>query len=668
VSIIKIDIENYKSIKKCSINMNELNLIIGENGCGKTNIISALKYFYDNLIARKDNDTSIFDRNNKFSNEIKIGITYSFKEFKKIYQNQMNKGKKEYQKYYQKILSIANWKDELYVELKKIKEIPIKWNIQSVEKRQMIYNIFPFYFADVRDLNLVKWDDLWLKIGDLVKVEEETSENIRKNILNIIDNDYENTYKLHRKFDILTRALNNANIGINKYSPKQFGASLAKTYFEGERFIYSEEELSYFSSGTNSFNYINLLIEITNAIRIKKIKFPTIIIDEPELGLHHKFIDMLTEKILYNTKKIQFILCTHSARMVKNIFKDNTVLSNVINLKYKDKYTTCTKMNNLDENRELTFITDEYVNSYFSKMFLLVEGESELELFNNRYLKELYPMLKSIDILMGAGNEVASKIMLPQNRNYKTNYLIIKDMDKVLKIEKENKSIKNQFSIEKDAFIYSDKERFYYTNKRENTLQVRNRIKAMTKKCKFHYELPFYSCKDTNYYELMKIIKQYFLNYNTFIVRTTTEGLLVNYDNYHIFWRFLKQKKLKNDTTELEQYYETLSTNEKVNFLRLLVNGKTDYLLNLNELDKIPSELKQLIKQNRIGKTKWITEWLEYYFYTTITRNGLYLGEDYDFKREIAYEQGLQNVRSSFYYNFKELTVLINYIYKKYYN
>ena len=148
---------------------------MGKIGCGKTNIISAIKYFYDNLIGKNSDNISIFDRNNKFSNKIKIGITYSFKEFKKIYYSQLRNGKDEYISYYNKIINICNGHDELYVELIKIKDSPIKWNIQSLENRQILYNIFPFYFINVRDLNLTEWDDLWLKIGDLVKVEDETA-------------------------------------------------------------------------------------------------------------------------------------------------------------------------------------------------------------------------------------------------------------------------------------------------------------------------------------------------------------------------------------------------------------------------------------------------------------------------------------------------------------
>ena len=642
---------------------------MGKIGCGKTNIISAIKYFYDNLIGKNSDNISIFDRNNKFSNKIKIGITYSFKEFKKIYYSQLRNGKDEYISYYNKIINICNGHDELYVELIKIKDSPIKWNIQSLENRQILYNIFPFYFINVRDLNLTEWDDLWLKIGDLVKVEDETANEIRKSIFDIIDNDTENKYKLYSKFNLLRRALDNSSVGVKKYSPKEFGASLAKTYFGGDRFVFSEEELSYFSDGTNSFNYINILIEITNAIKIRKIKFPLIIIDEPELGLHHKFIDMLTDKILYNCKKIQFVLCTHSARLVKNVFKDSKSYSNVVNLKYKDKYTTCTKMNNFNETRQMTFVNDEYVNSYFSRMFLLVEGVSELEVFNNEYLKELYPILKNIDIIYGAADEVMAGIILPNKRNYRTEFIILKDIDKIIKINKKDGKIVNEFKLQKNEFKYNDKEKFYYGYKRIKTLDTRRRIENIVGKCKFHYRLPFYSSVDKNYYELINQIKKYFLNYNTFILRSTIEGCLVNYDNYDIFWQFFKEKKKKQNKNieNIEKIYWKFNKNEKVNFLRLLVKGKTDYVLNLEELDKVSKDLKNLIMENRIGKTKWISEWLEFYFYY-ILRPLKIPKEEFDFRKAISVEQDLQETRNTFFEHFKELTVLLNCIYKKYYS
>jgi len=387
-----------------------------------------------------------------------------------------------------------------------------------------------------------------------------------------------------------------------------------------------------------------------------------IIIDEPELGLHHKFIDRLTDKILYSCKQIQFVLCTHSPRLVKNIFKDAQSSSNIINLRYIDKYTVCAKMNKFNENRQFYFVNDEYVNSYFSRMLLIVEGQSELELLNNKYLKELYPILKNIDVIQGAADDIVEGIVLPNERNYRADYIILKDLDKIIKICKNNKKeIVNQFKMQEKGFKYSNREDFYYGRKRIQTLNTRKRIEMMTTKCKFHYNLPFYSSIDANYYELINLIKKYFENYNTFILRTTIEGALVNYDNYYIFWDFFKSRS-KNNIVKLEEVYLKMKTNDKVNLLRLLVNGKTDYILNLKELDKISSDLEKIILENRISKTNWITEWLEFYFMYIFNLMG------YSENINLLDEKGLQKIRNKFFNHFKELTVLINCMYKKFKN
>ena len=81
--LIRIKIENFKSIKHCDISLSELNLFLGENGTGKTSILEAIYYFYQNLTEANIND-SIFDENNRFSNEARITLYFDFSEFVKI--------------------------------------------------------------------------------------------------------------------------------------------------------------------------------------------------------------------------------------------------------------------------------------------------------------------------------------------------------------------------------------------------------------------------------------------------------------------------------------------------------------------------------------------------------------------------------------------------------
>lgn len=81
--LIRIIIKNFKSIKNCNISLSDLNLLIGENGTGKTNILEAVEYFYRNLTAASATE-QIFDENNRYSNESRIALVYDLSEFVKI--------------------------------------------------------------------------------------------------------------------------------------------------------------------------------------------------------------------------------------------------------------------------------------------------------------------------------------------------------------------------------------------------------------------------------------------------------------------------------------------------------------------------------------------------------------------------------------------------------
>ena len=72
--LTRLIIKNFKSIKNCDISLSELNVLIGENGTGKTNLLDAISYFYRNLT---DSDISehVFDENNHYSNVFSFSTT-----------------------------------------------------------------------------------------------------------------------------------------------------------------------------------------------------------------------------------------------------------------------------------------------------------------------------------------------------------------------------------------------------------------------------------------------------------------------------------------------------------------------------------------------------------------------------------------------------------------
>lgn len=78
--INSVTIKNFKSIKNLNLNLNQLNVLLGQNGTGKTNIIEAIRYYYDSMTEEKIQNTN-FDIENPFSNEIEISITFDISRF-----------------------------------------------------------------------------------------------------------------------------------------------------------------------------------------------------------------------------------------------------------------------------------------------------------------------------------------------------------------------------------------------------------------------------------------------------------------------------------------------------------------------------------------------------------------------------------------------------------
>ena len=71
--IVEVKIENYKSILSETIPLGRINVFIGENGCGKTNIIEAIAFF----CASKDNDLSADGLFNRGIRVTKPSLTFS---------------------------------------------------------------------------------------------------------------------------------------------------------------------------------------------------------------------------------------------------------------------------------------------------------------------------------------------------------------------------------------------------------------------------------------------------------------------------------------------------------------------------------------------------------------------------------------------------------------
>ena len=105
--IKSIRIKYYKSFKDCKVLLKDVNIIIGENGSGKSNFIEAIDYFYQNLTETHLSDT-IFDENNRYSNFVRIGVSYDLSRLQAIAKSKRNMSEEgkdvPYLSFFEKIL------------------------------------------------------------------------------------------------------------------------------------------------------------------------------------------------------------------------------------------------------------------------------------------------------------------------------------------------------------------------------------------------------------------------------------------------------------------------------------------------------------------------------------------------------------------------------------
>ena len=196
MSLYRIHIENFKSIKRVDLSFDQLNVFIGENGAGKTNILEAIDYFYLNLTGanvRQD----VFDINNHFSNQITIKLYFDLSQFVKISKSQYdsnagdgddgNSDDNRYEGYYKKIITIAAKakSPKIEVELSQIKGKQIRWNYEY-EDRSVIKSLFPLFHVDTRALDIHKWNYLWDVIGELGKVSNTERKSIENKVKDIL--------------------------------------------------------------------------------------------------------------------------------------------------------------------------------------------------------------------------------------------------------------------------------------------------------------------------------------------------------------------------------------------------------------------------------------------------------------------------------------------------
>ncbi|WP_201008849.1 retron Eco8 family effector endonuclease [Paenibacillus glycanilyticus] len=620
--ISKISISNCRSIGSIVLDLTDVNCLIGENGSGKSNIIKAINHFYNNLV-NDINDESLFDKKNPHNDYIEITFTYDLSKLKKIAQSRYSQDLMFLHDFFEKILfEFSVYLDNnclVNVTLQHYKSGHKKWSI-PFEFRSYLKNVFPVYVVNSRNIKLTDWENIWTIIGDMSKLKEKDEGKFSGDMDLLYEKIYGNTYK--KNLDFIKREFGENQIELDHFTFNQKLSQIYQLQLGGKEFKFKEEDLTFFSDGMNSNNYLKLLVNLIGKLSTSKIKEPMIVVDEPEIGLHPKLADNLTSSLFQKSKAVRFVLATHSSRVIKNIV--GTKNGTLFHLSLRNNYTLLKKMRKITSPKETTIVTETEASYYFSKAILFVEGTTELELFNNKLLHQLFPEFSDVDIYSYGSNNLKLNLIHPSKMNSSIPYTVLLDMDKVIQIRNNRVIVKGDkaFSPLSNEEI-KRKEKLLYGRKRKETLYIRNRINGICDKVDFIPTPKWFFIWDRLYTELINLIKYYSIQYNVYPVSTTIEGTIVNRNNYMIFKEFFESKKggeLFSQLFESCTYQE-----EQLTLMRLLVSGKCDTLKTLDEYGKYLNDSDIKLTSKQIGTLKfdktegWVSDFLEYFFANYMT-------------------------------------------------
>lgn len=613
--INRILIENFKSLDYCELDVDMITLLIGENGAGKSNVLQAVEHFYKNLentFVHQD----MFDDNNRLCNFLRITIFYDVNHLAKIAQMQI----KEYgesAQYYNYYLKIAKTSQNIIggifkVELTQFKDGTTEWNI-DYSGRQMVAALFPLHSITCRDIDVNDWTILWQVIGDLIKLPLKARADTHDSIVDMITE-----LKEYERISALDKSFKDIGLKTARFSNQNFASTLAQIFFNGKEFLRKDKSLGYYSTGTNSANYIILYIKILEELAKYKLKDPVLILDEPEINLHPKLIDRVARALIHCPECISVLIATHSPRLTKNILQSERE-HRIYRLFWQNNYSHTKKMRLFDAGfgkGQKHLITDEYASAYFAQALLLVEGQSEIELFSNDYIRYLFPCLYDIDMFNVMADEKQKGIIFPLERMTGVPYLAVIDMDKCYSYDTNRKRVLINTYFKKpigSKMMYALN--IKGTSNRQNTFATYQRIQAIAKKCRFHHERTWYHCFDRNHSEFIELIQTYLLQYDIFPVSTTIEGCLINHKTEPFILAYMLEKNNKKYNKVKAIYDAAPDPHCATNILRMAFQGKSDLQVKLNSTDASKEEKENLPFITKNEKASgWITEFLSFYF------------------------------------------------------
>ncbi len=327
MKIDSIVIKNFKSIKEAKIDLNKgVNVLIGPNGVGKTNFIqfflmlnNIIEKNLQNYVASSGGAENLLHFGSKVSRSIFFNLDFGDNGYfgtlapnteDSLFFIKERAEWRDFDEYpYKYNIGESNRETKLFDRIKRDKEKKAAWHVAEAIKSWRVY-----HFHDTGSTSPIKKTN---NINDNKYFRPDAS-NLAA-FLYLVSQKHEDHFKqiestirliapFFGRFNLEPSALNEENIKLewqHEGSDKYFNAS-------------------HLSDGT-----LRMICLIT--LLMQPNPPDTIIIDEPELGLHPSAINLLGELIRSSVKKTQLIISTQSVELVNEFTPEDIIVVDRIN-------------------------------------------------------------------------------------------------------------------------------------------------------------------------------------------------------------------------------------------------------------------------------------------------------------------------------------------------
>lgn len=319
--ITRIEIEGYKSIQSLGIDLKPVNILLGGNGVGKSNFISIFSLIrniynqnFQNYVQKKGGPDSLLHFGRKITRQIDFTLYFKSQEGN---ENKFS-------------IEIEAGQNNLFIKsVKTAYKSTTKWYPIEFEK-----NVLESKFSEIRG-SQAHYVNTRLKEFDVYHFHDTSDTSPIKGMADLNDN-----HNLKRDGSNLAAFL----YYLKEKEPKHFKRielmvkSIAPFFdrFDLAPNLLNENkiELEWREKGypENYFNAYHLsdgtLRFICLATLLMQPNPPeTIIIDEPELGLHPVAINKLASMVRKVSEKVQVILSTQSTNLIDNFEPEDIIVT-----------------------------------------------------------------------------------------------------------------------------------------------------------------------------------------------------------------------------------------------------------------------------------------------------------------------------------------------------